>query len=129
MAETFKLELVSPERLLMSADVTSVKIPGSEGDFVVLADHAPFMTTLRPGVMVIDGPDGETKFFVKAGFADVNPNGLTLLAEFAANCNEFKGDAVAKELKAAEAALETVEGDEAKRRANELVSCLTELQQ
>ncbi len=127
MAETFKFELVSPERLLVSDDVKSVRVPGNEGDFMVLPDHAPFMTTLRPGVVVIDGEAGETSFFVKAGFADVGPSGLTLLAEFAADCADLKGDTLAAELKEAEASLETAQSDEGKRHASELVSCLSDL--
>ena len=127
MADTLNFELVSPERLLMSGDVSSVKVPGSEWDFVVLPDHAPFMTTLRPGIIEIDSADGEQKFFVNGGFADVSPNGLILLAEFAADCATFKGEAVADELKKAEAHLETVTGDEAKRQANMLVACLNDL--
>ena len=127
MAESFKFELVSPERLLMSADVESVRVPGDEGDFVVLSNHAPFMSTLRPGFVVIDGADGETSFFVKGGFADVGPTSLTVLAEFALDGNELKGDVLAAEREAAEAAVEAAESDAAKRHANECVSCLAEL--
>ena len=127
MAETFKFELVSPERLLMSGDVKSVKVPGSEGDFLVLPDHAPFMSTLRPGVLIIDGAEGEARYFVKAGFADVSPSGFTLLAEFATEVAKLKGDVLAQELKDAEAAVEVAHGDEAKRQAHELVSSLQAL--
>ena len=127
MAETFKFELVSPERLLMSGDVESVRVPGDEGDFMVLSNHAPFMSTLRPGFVVIDSADGEKSFFVKGGFADVGPTSLTVLAEFAIDGEELKGDVLASEKQAAEAAVEAAEGDAAKRHANECVSCLAEL--
>ena len=76
--------LVSPERELFSGDVDQVDAPGSEGDFGVLAGHAPFMTTLKEGrVKAYDG-DETMVFEVRGGFADVTPAGLTILAEYAA---------------------------------------------
>lgn len=127
MAETLKLELVSPERLLMSQDVSSVRVPGDEGDFVVLPQHAPFMSTMRPGIVVIESSGGEQRFFIKGGFADAGPESLTILAEFAVDCANLKGDELAVELAGANKALESAEGDAAIRHANEMVSCLTEL--
>lgn len=81
MAQTLHFSLVSPERELFSGEVDQVDAPGSEGDFGVLAGHAPFMTTLKEGwVKVYAG--GETRVFeVHGGFADVTPQGLTILAE------------------------------------------------
>ena len=78
-----QFELVSPEKLLLSEEVEMVVVPGAEGDFGVLANHAPFMTTLREGkVTVKDG--ATTKVFdIQGGFADVGPDGLTILAEHA----------------------------------------------
>ena len=75
--------LVAPERELFSAEVDQVDAPGAEGDFGVLPGHAPFMTTLREGrVTVKDG--ATTKLFdIQGGFADVGPDGLTILAEHA----------------------------------------------
>jgi F-type H+-transporting ATPase subunit epsilon len=75
-------DLVSPERLLISAEVDQVDVPGSEGDFGVFSGHAPVMTTLRPGVLAIQtaGKAAE-KFFVRGGFAEVTLQGLTVLAE------------------------------------------------
>ena len=128
MAETFKFELVSPARLLISQDVKSVRVPGDEGDFVVMAEHAPFMTTMRPGIVVIDTGDEEKRFFVKSGFADVGPSGLTVLAEFSTDCSEMTSEEVASELGAAKEAFDTAETNEAKRHAHQLVSCLEELQ-
>lgn len=75
--------LVAPERELYAGDVDQVNAPGAEGDFGVFAGHAPFMTTLREGpVQVIDGGTTRT-FTVRGGFADVTPDGLTILAESA----------------------------------------------
>lgn len=127
MAETFKFELVSPERLLISADVKSVLVPGDEGDFVVLANHAPMMSVLRPGLVVLDGDGGEQRFYVDGGFSDMGPSGLTILAEHAANCADLKGDALEAERKAAAKTVDAAEGDAAKRHASVRVACLDEL--
>ena len=84
MAGKLNFSLVAPEREVFSGLVDQVDAPGVEGDFGVLADHAPFMTALREGqVTVIDGASRRT-FTVKGGFADVTPAGLTILAEEAA---------------------------------------------
>jgi F-type H+-transporting ATPase subunit epsilon len=81
MSDKLHFSLVSPERQLFSGDVDQVDAPGSEGDFGVLAGHAPFMTTLKEGrVHVHDGGAMRT-FEVYGGFADVTPAGLTILAE------------------------------------------------
>ena len=81
MAGKLHFSLVSPERELFSGEVDQVDAPGSEGDFGVLAGHAPFMSTLKEGrVKVYD--DGDTRTYdVRGGFADVTPAGLTILAE------------------------------------------------
>jgi F-type H+-transporting ATPase subunit epsilon len=84
MADTFKFELVSPERLLVSGDVEQVLVPGVEGDFTVLAGHAPMLTVLKPGLLDIVYPGGSQKrFFVRGGFSETTPQGLTVLAETA----------------------------------------------
>src|ERR1700755_1572457 len=80
---TFHFDLVSPEKLLISGDVTQVDVPGSEGDFGVLADHAPIVTTLRPGILVVYRDGGELRVVVNGGFAEVSPAGLTVLADMA----------------------------------------------
>ena len=76
-------ELVTPERLVRSEDVYMVTVPGSEGDFGVLANHAPVMTTLRDGAVKVYATDGAvpTEIVVHGGFAEVNERGLTILAE------------------------------------------------
>ena len=81
---TFHFELVSPDKLMFSGEAASVLVPGSEGDFVVLKDHAPVMATLKPGVIAIEDAAGKHKrIFVRGGFADVGPTGLIVLAETA----------------------------------------------
>lgn len=81
--DSFLFELVSPEKLVISEEVQHVVVPGTEGEFGVLAHHAPFMSTLRPGVLKVYKTDGgePEKLFVRGGFADVNPKGLTILAD------------------------------------------------
>lgn len=81
MAEKLHFSLVSPERELFSGDVDQVDAPGSEGSFGVLAGHAPFMTTLKEGRVHVHVDGSERVFEVQGGFADVTPNGLTILAE------------------------------------------------
>lgn len=90
MAEGTKLEIVSPERLLLSETVKSVTVPGTDGYFTVLGDHAPFMTTMKPGfVTVVNNAGISHVYYVRGGFADVSPEGLTILAEEAQDIAEF----------------------------------------
>jgi F-type H+-transporting ATPase subunit epsilon len=76
-------ELVSPKKLVFSGDVEQVDVPGAEGDFGVLAGHAPMVTTLRPGILTVHGAGGEEKIVVLGGFAEVSAQGLTVLADVA----------------------------------------------
>src|SRR5918997_5070783 len=79
---TFTFELVSPERVLYSGDVDAVVLPATEGDMTVLAGHAPTMTALKTGFLVItNNPGNGRRVLVRGGFADINQNGLTVLAE------------------------------------------------
>ena len=80
---TFHFDLVSPEKLLFSGDVEQVDVPGAEGDFGVLANHAPFVATLRPGILTVHGTGGAQKIVVLGGFAKVSAQGLTVLADVA----------------------------------------------
>ena len=88
MADTLHFSLVSPERELFSGDVKQVDAPGVEGEFGVLPKHAPFMTVLKPGVVRIHEEQGVTPVFVRGGFADVTPAGLTILAEEAVRLSD-----------------------------------------
>ena len=80
MADTMQFDLVSPERRLMSGEVTSVLIPGAEGDLTIMANHAPLITTLRPGIMTVEGEKGTSQYIVTGGFAEIGER-LTVLAE------------------------------------------------
>jgi len=91
MAEGTKLEIVSPERLIISETVRSVVVPGADGYFTVLGEHAPLMTTLKPGFITVEDNAGVSHvYYVRGGFADVSPEGLTILAEEARPVSEFR---------------------------------------
>jgi F-type H+-transporting ATPase subunit epsilon len=128
MADSFNFELVSPERLLMSAAVTEVVLPGSEGEMTVMAEHAPTMTTIRPGVLTVKEASGQSqKFVVFGGFADILPTGCTVLAESATAVSDFKKDALARRVDLARADLEAAKSDEDKTRISQLISDLGSL--
>ena len=127
MAEGLKIEIVSPERLVLSEIVTSVTVPGTEGYFTVMDDHAPFMTTLRPGFITVNRSGQDEIFFVKGGFADVSPEGLTILAERSVPLTEFDHADLAAQIKAAEAELAAAATPEDKSYAQEVVSALLNL--
>jgi F-type H+-transporting ATPase subunit epsilon len=86
---TFHFDLVSPEKLLFSGEVDQVDVPGAEGDFGVLAGHAPFISTVRPGILTIFREGAGLKVVVNGGFAEVNPQGLTVLADIAVPIEDF----------------------------------------
>ena len=99
-----QFDLVSPERRLASYEATSVLIPGSEGDMTVMAEHAPVITTLRPGVLKVDGAEGTQEYVVSGGFAEINGAGVTVLAERAvprADITQEDMDAMFEEAQAA----------------------------
>lgn len=81
MADTMQFDLVSPERSLASLSASAVQIPGAEGDMTILPNHAAVLTTLRPGVLKVSGPDGETDYVVTGGFVEISPEGVSVLAE------------------------------------------------
>lgn len=128
MAATFTFELVTPERVLMSAQVEQVLVPGADGDFTVLAGHAPVVSTLRPGVIEAKATDGKiTRIYVRGGFCEVAPTSLTVLAEKASNADTLSSDAIATEVKAAEADLAAATSDEARWAANTAIERLKSL--
>jgi F-type H+-transporting ATPase subunit epsilon len=128
VAGKLHFDLVSPERLLMSEEVDQVVVPGSEGDFGVLANHAPFVSTLRPGVVsVMQGAKTTDKVFVRGGFAEVTPQGLTILAEEAIHFDDFDGAAVDAQIKNAEEDVADAKTDAVRVRAQETLDRLREL--
>jgi F-type H+-transporting ATPase subunit epsilon len=127
MAE-LRFELVAPERLLYSGDVAQVVVPGSEGEFTVLPQHAPVLSTLKPGVLTVTGLDGETsRIFVRGGFAEVNPAGLTVLAEEAIPLAELSSDQLDQQLRDAEEDLAVAKDEHARLKAQEAIDHLRQL--
>jgi F-type H+-transporting ATPase subunit epsilon len=86
---SFKFDLVSPEKLLFSGDVDQVDVPGAEGDFGVLAGHAPAVTTLRPGILTVFVNGQQQKIVVLGGFAEVSAEGLIVLADVAESVEDI----------------------------------------
>jgi F-type H+-transporting ATPase subunit epsilon len=127
MAEGLKIEIVSPERLLVSQTVDSVTVPGTEGYFTVMADHAPFMTTLRSGFITVTTDNKAEIFFVRGGFADVSPTGLTILAEESVPFSEFDHTDLQAQIKAAEEELSRADSPDDKSYAQQFVSGLLNL--
>lgn len=122
-------ELVSPERLLFSGDVAEVDIPGTEGDMGILPGHAPVLSTLRPGVVTVTKEGGaKERIFVRGGFAEVNPQGLTVLAEVAVPVAELNAERLAQEVKNAQEDVSDAQDDETRRRAQENLDHLQALQ-
>lgn len=81
MADTFDFELVSPERRLAAMAAPAVQIPGAEGDMTAMPQHAPLITTLRPGILTVEAADGDKRFVVTGGFAEIGPEAASVLAE------------------------------------------------
>lgn len=122
-------ELASPARLLFSGSVASVTIPGTEGEMGIYPGHAPVLSTLKPGVVTVTRDGGSTdRIFVKGGMVEVNPQGLTLLAEVAIPMAELDAATLAKQIKNAEEDLADAKPGEAQRKAAETVEHLKALQ-
>jgi F-type H+-transporting ATPase subunit epsilon len=126
---TFHFELVSPDKLMFSGPAQSVLVPGSEGDFVVLKDHAPVMASLKPGVIAIEDAAGKHKrIFVRGGFADVSSSGLIVLAETALPEGELDAARLDQEIRDTEEDLADAPDDQ-KRLWQEKLDRLRELKE
>lgn len=118
MAEGIKIEVVSPENLVLSDDVASVTVPGTDGYFTVMGDHAAMMTTLKAGFVTVTSEGGDVRsFFVRGGFADVSNAGLTILAEEAKTGADFDRSEVDAAIVNAQDALAKASDDHAKQEA------------
>jgi F-type H+-transporting ATPase subunit epsilon len=114
--KTFQFELVSPESLLTSEEASMVVVPGEAGDFGVLADHAPLLSAIRPGVVAVHLPSGEVKkIFVAGGFADVNGKLCSVLAEEAVNVVNLDRVQIEESLKTLETDLVSASEDAVKK--------------
>lgn len=118
MADRLHFELVSPEKLVLSKQVDMVVVPGTEGDFGVLSGHAPVVSTLRTGILEVMDADGEdAKILVVGGFAEVNPEGLTVLAEEAIPLDEVDCASLEADLKDLEEDIQDAKSDDARASA------------
>ncbi len=120
MAESFKFELVSPERLLLSEDVVEVVVPGSEGEMTVMAKHAPVMTSVKPGVVSVKTAAGSTnRYVVFGGFADILPDTCTILAESAVAVADINREDLSQRIKNAREDVADAKDNETRDKANE----------
>ncbi len=125
MADKVNFELVSPERVLVSDTFDMVVIPGGDGDFGVLPDHSPLISTIRPGVIDIhDGGNVAHQVFVAGGFAEVLPNRCTVLAEQALMVESIDPEDVRPQIEAAELDLRDAETDADRSKAEEELAAL-----
>lgn len=116
MTDKLSFALVSPERELFNGDVDHVVVPGSEGEFGVSPNHAPVMSVIKPGALKVLNDGAERRIFVNGGFADVTPEGLTVLAEEAIDLEDISAEKIEQDLKAANEDLRDASSD-AKRDA------------
>ena len=124
----FRFELVSPEKLLFSGDVESVVVPSTEGEFMVMANHAPVMASLRPGVVTVgETAGGTSKLYVRGGFAEVSAKGLTILAEEAIPLAELDAAKLDQQLRNAEEDVTDAQSVEARQLASDRLAQLREL--
>ena len=124
---TFHFELGSPERLLFAGEVSQVDVPGEEGEFGVLAGHAPYIATLKPGLLTIHGDGAPQRIVVRGGFAEVGTTGLTVLAEQATPASEIDSATLDQNIKDAQEDVNDAQTDIARDKARERLEQLNTL--
>ena len=117
---TFHFDLVSPEKIAFSGEVDQVDVPGLEGDFGVLAGHAPFVAAMRPGILTVTTGSTREKIIVLGGLAEISEKGLTVLAEVATSMAELDREAFSEQISAMETKLAEKEGNELDRAIERL---------
>ena len=120
MADTMTFELVSPAKKLASSEAEAVTIPGMEGDLTAMANHAPFLTTLRPGFVTVRNGSAEERYFVTGGFAEISDNTVSVLAEQAVEESAVNQDFLDAQIAEAEKAHEDA-GDDRKQATKQRV--------
>jgi len=133
MADGIKVEIVSPERLVLSVAASSVTVPGLEGYFTVLGEHAPLISMLKPGFITVEGGGtGPSVFYVRGGFVEVSPDGVTILAEQSQDVSQFEKaeiDAILADARAKLAAAQSdVERDAAQILVHSFENLLSEVE-
>ncbi len=130
MSELFRFELVSPEKLVLAADVQQVRVPGVEGDMGILPGHAPVMTSLRPGVLeVVTRSGNDKRFYVRGGFAEIDPTRLVVLAQQTIDLEELDKSHLDQEVKNLEEDVADAKTDGQKVKAEFALDRLRELQE
>ena len=114
---TFRFELVSPERLVFAGEVSQVDVPGEEGEFGILAGHAPYIATLKPGLLTIHGNGEPQRIVMRGGLAEMGPTGLTVLAEQAVPVAEINAAMIAQAIKDSEEDVADADNDMARDKA------------
>ena len=124
---TIQFDLVSPERKLASVEASEIQIPGADGDFTAMAEHAPMLTTLRPGLLTVKAGSDVTEYIVTGGFVEVSGTNASVLAEQAVPKGEITREIVEGMIADATAALDIVapeEKDAADKRLNDTKALL-----
>jgi F-type H+-transporting ATPase subunit epsilon len=130
MSDKVSFDLVSPDRLLLSEDCEMVVVPGAEGDFGVLAGHAPMISAVRPGVIEVhENGSVERRLFISGGLAEVTGERLTVLAEDAVPVEDLDAADLDQRIQDANEDLEDAETDEARHKAEATIALLTEMRQ
>ncbi|HML13279.1 MAG TPA: F0F1 ATP synthase subunit epsilon [Xanthobacteraceae bacterium] len=127
MPDAFHFDLVSPERMVFSGEVEQVDVPGTEGDFGVLAHHAPLIAMLKPGILTIRGAGEPRRIVVVGGFAEINRQGLTVLADMAMPVEDFDRGSLATQIKDTEEDVADATEDAARDAAREKLEQLKAL--
>jgi len=124
---TFHFDFVGPERTLYSGEVNAVQLPGIEGEMTVMAGHAPVLTSLLVGVIVITESQGSGKrIYVRGGFADIGPTGLTVLAERAAPIEELNAESLDRDIEAVQLQYDATEDLQRREELNAQIVQLRE---
>lgn len=122
MPATFPLRIVSPAAEVFHGQAALVEVPGVEGDFGVLPNHSAFFSMIRPGVITVQAEVGGERFFVASGYADVSPEGVTILSERAVNLKTADKAEAQAQLEAAEGALAVAESQAEKAKAEKALT-------
>ncbi len=124
---SFPLTITSPSAQLFSGQATFVEVPGAEGDFGVLPNHAAFLSMVRAGVVTVTADIGTKQFFVASGYADVSPHGVTILSEQAVDLETVDSKSLGQQIEAAEAKLSVATTAPEKTKAEKELATLLAL--
>ena len=128
MANTMQFDLVSPERSLASLAVTAVQLPGADGDMTAMSDHTPTLTTLRPGLLKVEAPGGSSEYLVTGGFAQINGDSMSVLAEKAIPVAEVTRSHLDDLVAEARASHETAKADDDQTNVDDAAKLLADME-